>query len=206
MACEPASFLYFDQHNIIRGFLKRWLPPSPSPLSLWTSCWSWNQIRWWESPPNCCWPAGMRVWEAKHNWSHTVPPSTQITGLPSSSVSTNIGLKWPQNRGYCLADASFKKVWRARFCHAAQLQGCHFKIMTGVTFGRVLCQRAFHSVLLQRFQRNSTDHVVLITLHTLVHSWKNINKRTNDIFSQPICPFQLLVAGDRHRWPLFSCW
>lgn len=148
-AREPASFLYL-KHNFIRGFLKiMTLPPSPSLLSLRTSCWSWNQIWSWESTPNCRWPAGMRVWEAKHNWSHTVPPSTQIPGLPFSSVSTNIGLKWPQNRDYCLVDASFMKVQRARFCHAAQIQGCHFKIMTGVTFGRLLCQSVFHFMLLQ---------------------------------------------------------
>lgn len=161
------------------------LPPSSPLLSLRTSCWSWNQIRSWESPPNCCWPAGMRVWEAKHSWSHTVLPSTQIPSLPSSSsVSTNIGSKWPQNGDYCLADANFIKVQHARFCHAAQLQGCHFKIMTGVTFGRLLCQSVFHSLLLHRFQRNATDRVVHITMNTLWHIQKNINKRTNSIFVQ----------------------
>lgn len=180
------------------------LPPSSPLLSLRTSCWSWNQIRSWESPPNCCWPAGMRVWEAKHSWSHTVLPSTQIPSLPSSSsVSTNIGSKWPQNGDYCLADAKFIKVQHARFCHAAQLQGCHFKIMTGVTFGRLLCQSVFHSLLLHRFQRNATDRVVHITMNTLWHIQKNINKRTNSIFFKPICSLRLL--GGLWR-PRFLCW
>lgn len=89
-------------------------------------------------------------------------PSTQIPSLPSSSVSTNIGSKWPQNGDYCLADASFMKVRRTRFCHAAQLQGCHFKIMTGVTFA-VYSAKVRFILGSEKIPKNSTEHVVEVT-------------------------------------------
>lgn len=47
----------------------------------------WNQIPPWESPPNCCLPAGMRVWEAENNQSHTVSPPTQTPTSPSTSTA-----------------------------------------------------------------------------------------------------------------------
>lgn len=58
-------------------------------------CRCWNQIPSWESPPNCCWPAGMRVWEAENNQSHTVSPSTQTPATPAASASTAVWApKW----------------------------------------------------------------------------------------------------------------
>lgn len=148
----------------------------------------------------------MRVWEPKHNWSHTVSPSTQIPSLPSSSVSTNIGSKWPQNGDYCLADASFMKVRRARFCHAAQLQGCHFKIMTGVTFAGCSAKVRFN-LRCEKIPKNSSACSGGNTQCALVHSCKfiNRNERTNEINSSPFVLYSLWVAGDRHRRPQFLC-
>lgn len=150
----------------------------------------------------------MRVWEVKHNWSHTVSPSTQIPSLPSSSVSTNIGSKWPQNGDYCLADASFKKVRRARFCHAAQLQGCHFKIMTGVTFAGCSAKVRFILGSEKIFKKLHRACSGGNTQCALVHLCKfiNRNERTNESISSPFVLYSLWVAGDRHRWPQFLCW
>lgn len=73
--------------------LSLFLPPGLSLLWACTSCCCRNQILSWESPPNCCWPAGMRVWEAKQNWSHTASPCTQTPKPSPVSTSTAEGHK-----------------------------------------------------------------------------------------------------------------
>lgn len=56
------------------------------------------------------------------------------------------------------------KVRHARFCHAAQLEGCHFKIMTGVTFAG--CSAKVRFILRsEKIPKNSTEHVVEVTLN-----------------------------------------
>lgn len=56
------------------------------------------------------------------------------------------------------------KVRRARFCHAAQLQGCHFKIMTGVTFAGYSAKVRF-ILRSEKIPKNSTEHVAEVTLN-----------------------------------------
>lgn len=54
---------------------------------------------------------------------------------------------------------------KAHFCHAAQLQGCHFKIMTGVTFAGYSAKVRFILHSSEKIPKNSAEHVVEVTLN-----------------------------------------
>lgn len=81
-----------------------------------------------KSPPNCCWPAGMRVWEAKQNW---LPPKTSpvcsraAAGRKMAIILQLVSALWK------LRHAHFFSFFLRQYFYAAQLQGCQFMIMMG---------------------------------------------------------------------------
>lgn len=102
------------------------LPPAISPsihpsirlsvclLEVCTPRCCWNQIPPWESPPNCCLPAGMGVWEAENNQSHTVSPPTQTPASPAAPRVQPWAPKWRVLFGLCRPYKSEARILLSR--------------------------------------------------------------------------------------------